>query len=173
MCDYSLHSIRNRLAVEGEQLFLHTFRTGSKGLASVNDLKRLQYQTSVPAGAGVWTKFRAWLNQKTRWMDYDSEKALCAVCIPPGAQLQVDGISPRLQKQFGVGPSEEVVFFQLSAEPYQYRDAICFSNGHTVLLQKLDEGLQLKVLCLSLPEEKPVRQRARAATVLGEQVSVR
>jgi hypothetical protein len=36
MCDYSLHGIKNRLADEGEQLFIHRFHTGSKGLASVN-----------------------------------------------------------------------------------------------------------------------------------------
>jgi hypothetical protein len=38
MCDYSLHAIRNRLANEGDQLFIHMFHTGSKGLASVTDL---------------------------------------------------------------------------------------------------------------------------------------
>ena len=40
MCDYSLHGIKNRLANEGEQLFIHRFHTGSKGLASVTDLRK-------------------------------------------------------------------------------------------------------------------------------------
>ena len=34
MCDYSLAGIPNRLAVEGEQLVIHRFSTGSLGLAS-------------------------------------------------------------------------------------------------------------------------------------------
>lgn len=32
MCDYSLHSINNRLAVEGEHLVVYRFLTGSIGL---------------------------------------------------------------------------------------------------------------------------------------------
>jgi hypothetical protein len=42
MCDYSLYGIKNRLANEGEQLFIHRFHTGSKGLASVTDLRNLE-----------------------------------------------------------------------------------------------------------------------------------
>ena len=34
MCDYSLAGVPNRLAVEGEQLVVHPFPTGSVGLAS-------------------------------------------------------------------------------------------------------------------------------------------
>ena len=34
MCDYSLAGVPNRLAVEGEQLVVHRFSTGSVGLAS-------------------------------------------------------------------------------------------------------------------------------------------
>jgi hypothetical protein len=32
MCDYSLAGVPNRLAVEGEQLVVHRFPTGSVGL---------------------------------------------------------------------------------------------------------------------------------------------
>ena len=42
MCDYSLHGVKNRLANEGDQLFIHMFHTGSKGLASVADLRGLE-----------------------------------------------------------------------------------------------------------------------------------
>jgi hypothetical protein len=71
-------------------------------------------------------------------------------------------ISPRFQAQLGVTASEEVTFVQLSAEPYQYRDAIRFRDGRTVLLQKLEEGQRVDVLCLSLAEE--TIQPAPAAT---------
>ncbi|HWQ32079.1 MAG TPA: hypothetical protein VNQ79_04285 [Blastocatellia bacterium] len=155
MCDYSLHSIKNRLANENEQLFVHTFHTGSKGLAAVSDLKNLSKQPPLPEGVGLWARFRHWLNQSLQWMDYDVQKALPAVCIPPGARLEVQEIPPRLQKEYGVGPRETVTFVQLSADPYRYRDAIRFGNGQEVLLQKLTEGLRLDVVCLSLPEEVP------------------
>ncbi len=39
MCDYSLHGFSNRLAVEGEQLLLHRFPTGTLGLASPSELQ--------------------------------------------------------------------------------------------------------------------------------------
>lgn len=61
MCDYSLHGIKNRLATEGEQLFIHKFHTGSKGLASVTDLKNLEKPALAPEGAGVWANSNAGL----------------------------------------------------------------------------------------------------------------
>jgi hypothetical protein len=38
MCDYSLMTIPNRLAVSGEELIVHRFEAGSVGLASAFDL---------------------------------------------------------------------------------------------------------------------------------------
>ncbi len=37
MCDYSLMTVPNRLAREGEKLIFHRFPTGSMGLASQSD----------------------------------------------------------------------------------------------------------------------------------------
>jgi hypothetical protein len=53
-----------------------------------------------------------------------------------------------LQQQLGVGATEEVTFVQLSATPYQYRDAVRFSNGRDILLQQLRCGQQVEVLSL-------------------------
>ena len=39
MCDYSLASLRNRLAEEAEGLALYRFATGSLGFASPAELK--------------------------------------------------------------------------------------------------------------------------------------
>jgi hypothetical protein len=168
MCDYSLHGIKNRLANEGEQLFIHKFHTGSKGLASVTDLRNLE----KPApGAGVWARFKCWVENQRRWINEDINKAIPAVCIPPGARLLVDGIPSPMQKQFGVGPREEVTFTQLTAEPFRYHDAIRFANGQETLLQKLYEGLRMDVLCLALAEEIPVPKPAARPSML-EQVSV-
>jgi hypothetical protein len=171
MCDYSLHGIKNRLANEGEQLFIHKFHTGSKGLASVTDLRNLEKPAPAPQGAGIWAKFKCWVENQRRWINDDMKRALPACCIPPGARLQVDGIPATLQKQFGVSPREEVTFVQLTAEPFRYRDAIRFHNGQEVLLQKLSDGLRMEVLSLSLVEETSAPKSAVRSSIL-EQVSV-
>ncbi len=163
MCDYSLHGIKSRLANEGEQLFVHKFHTGSKGLASVHDLKTLERSSPAPAGASVWARIKCWFESKKVWITEDMTKALPAVCIPPGARLHLNGIPVGLQKQYGVGAREEVTFVQLSAEPFRYRDAIRFNNGQEVLLQKLTDGLRVDVLCLSLPEEAPAPRPVAAS----------
>ena len=168
MCDYSLHGIKNRLANEGEQLFIHKFHTGSKGLASVTDLRNLE--KPAPA-AGIWARFKCWVENQRRWINDDLKRALPAVCIPPGARLHLDGIPLPMQMQFGVGPREEVTFAQLTAEPFRYRDAIRFNNGQEVLLQKLSDGLRMDVLCLSLAEEAPEPKPAARSSIL-EQISV-
>ena len=121
MCDYSLAGLPSRLAVEGEQLMVHRFPTGSLGLAS-----------PCPAVSRWW-----------------SAKQTPAVCIPPGARLLLRDIPKCLQQQFDVQATEEVTFVQLSAEAYEYRDAVRFGNGREVLLQWLRCGQQVDVLSLS------------------------
>jgi hypothetical protein len=121
MCDYSLTGIPSRLAVEGEQLVVHRFPTGSLGLSS-----------PCPSTSRWW-----FANQTP------------AVCMPPGARLLLPDIPKDLQQQFGVGATEEVTFVQLSATPYQFRDAVRFSNGRDILLQELRCGQQVEVLSLS------------------------
>jgi hypothetical protein len=167
MCDYSLHGIKNRLANEGEQLFIHKFHTGSKGLASVIDLRNLK----KTVGAGVWARFKCWVKNQRRWINGDMKRALPAVCIPPGARLHVDGIPAPLQKQFGIGSREEVTFVQLTAEPFRYRDAIRFGDGQQVVLQRLSDGLRMDVLSLALAEETPAPKPAARSSML-ELVSV-
>ena len=167
MCDYSLHGIKNRLANEGEHLFVHKFHTGSKGLASVTDLRNLENPALAPAG--VWARFKCWVENQLRWINEDMKRAIPAVCIPQGARLHVDGIPAPMQKQFGVGPREEVTFVQLTAEPFRYRDAIRFNNGQEILLQQLSDGLRMDVLSLALAEEAP---KPAARSSILEQVGV-
>ena len=118
MCDYSLAGLPSRLAVQGEQLVVHRFPTGTVGLAS-----------RCPSLSHWW-----------------SAKQTPAVCVPPGARLLLRDIPKDLQQQFGVEGTEEVTFVQVSAIPYQFRDAVRFSNGREVLLQKLQRGQQVDVL---------------------------
>jgi hypothetical protein len=119
MCDYSLAGVPNRLAEEGEKLVACRFSTGSIGLTS-----------------GVASLLRFWFNQTP------------AVCVPPGARLLLRDIPKDLQRQYDVQATEEVTFVQLSAEAYQYRDAVRFKNGREVLLQRLKCGQRVEVLSL-------------------------
>ena len=45
--------------------------------------------------------------------------------------------------------SDDVTFVQLSATPYQYRDAAHFNDGREIRLQELEEGMRVDVLALS------------------------
>ena len=132
MCDYSLVSVPNRLAVEGEQLVACRFSTGSMGLTS--------------GDASLW---RLWFKQNP------------AVCVPPGARLLLRDIPEDLQRQFDVQATEEVTFVQLSAEAYQYRDAVRFRNCREVLLQRLRCGQRVQVLCLCSDESQEEERQRR------------
>jgi hypothetical protein len=66
-----------------------------------------------------------------------------AICVPPGARLILLDVPERLQHDLKVGPIEEVTFVQLSATPYQFRDAVRFTNGREIRLQELSEGMRV------------------------------
>ncbi len=125
MCDYSLAGIPNRLAAEKELLTVYRFPTGALGLTSP---------------------------ERCRWRFWSRQTP--AVCVPPGARLLLRDIPKDLQRQFRVDATEEVTFVQLSAEAYQYRDAVRFRNGREVLLQRLRCGQRLEVLSLCSSESR-------------------
>ena len=87
-----------------------------------------------------------------------------AVCVPPGARLLLRDIPKDLQRQLDVQATEEVTFVQLSAEAYQYRDAVRFRNGREVLLQRLKYGQRVEVLslCSDDSREEAYHQREEA-----------
>lgn len=154
MCDYSLMNVPNRLAKEGEDLVAHRFPTGSLGLASPCDVKRPS-AARVTARPGLLERIRDFFNPPVA-------EPVCAICIPPGARLQLSDIPPRMQQEYGVGALEEVVFTQITAAVNSYRDAVRFRSGREVRLQELREGQRLKVLDLSMAEELDLTQiRAR------------
>jgi hypothetical protein len=152
MCDYSLHAVPNRLAVEGEELVTYRFPTSSIGLASPADLERANCQLSAAGvGRSWWAVLKSWLNPPPLRID-----KIPAVCIPPGARLRMNSIPRELQKELGVGQTEEVAFVELSASAYRYRDGVRFPNGREILLQYLDEGLPVDVLSLGGSEQPDV-----------------
>lgn len=161
MCDYSLLGVPNRLAVEGEQLVLHKFRTGSLGLASPLDVDLV----SPPTGRSrsFWARVNLCFNPP-------EQSSVRTVCLPPGAQLGVEGIPASLQMALGVSPNELVTFTQITLPNSNfgqfeasgsYRDAVRFKNGREVRLQDLREGQRMWVMDLAGAEaagSEPVRE---------------
>jgi hypothetical protein len=141
MCDYSLMGVPNRLAREGEDLVVYEFRTGSRGLTSDTSVTNTDTQIRHE-GFGIVKRLFGSL-----------EPERVAVCIPPGARLLLADIPEDVQKSFTVGASEEVTFTQLTATANAYRDAVRFTNGREILLQRLNKGQRVRVLQLSLAEE--------------------
>lgn len=138
MCDYSLMSLPNRLATEGETLVVHRFATGSVGFTSVMDLNK---QAEARQSRSFWTRLKDFLGS--------SESCpVPAVCIPPAARLLLHNCDNDLRKKYDLRSEEEVKFVQLSADPNTYRDAVCFGNGTVLRLQQLPIGQRAMVLHL-------------------------
>jgi len=127
MCDYSLAEVKNRLAVEGEDLTVYRFPTGTLGFTAPAELERR------PEMRG----WRSWFSLR---------QVPCAVCIPPGARLVLRDIPSRLQSSLGIGAEEEVVFTQLGMDAGRHRDAVRFRNNQELLLQRLAEGQRARII---------------------------
>ncbi len=151
MCDYSLHLFPNRLGADGEELIVHRFGGASLGLASPSDLPVPRSATNCGEPTR-WARIKSWF-QRPLW---EVEKRVCAVCIPPGSRLILRDIPKTLQRELGVEETEHVTFTQISAEVNTYRDAIRFSNGRQLLLQRLREGQRITVVSLSPVVEEDV-----------------
>jgi hypothetical protein len=150
MCDYSLTGIPNRLAAVGEELITHRFPTGSIGMASARDLSKINsIEASRPRPHGFWATIKYLLAGPKL------TEPVCAVCIAPGTVLQMSRIPDAVRRQFAVSAVEDVTFTQLTAEPFQYRDAIRFRNGRHLLLQSLQEGILFKVQSDSVERSVP------------------
>jgi hypothetical protein len=129
MCDYSLAEVRTRLAVEGEDLTVYRFPTGTLGFTSLAELEQR------PEMRG----WRSWFSVRP---------TPCAVCIPPGARLVLRDIPARLQSGLGLGTEEEVVFIQIGMDAGRHRDAVRFCNNKELLLQRLAEGQRARMVSL-------------------------
>lgn len=138
MCDYSLMGIPSRLAVEGEQLVVYRFGTGSNGLASPEDLK---------PPAPPREQRRSFWDSLNSFFNPPESPPVCAVCVAPGTRLVLEDIPPSLQRKLRVGPLELVTFVE-SALAGSYRDAVRFKSNREVLLQSLCEGQHVWIMGL-------------------------
>jgi hypothetical protein len=152
MCDYSLCGLPNRLALEGEELVFHRFRTGSMGLASPADLIAVRPSPSSQQRT-LWQRIKSFLEGDA------PSRPVTAVCIPPGAQLILKNIPADLQQQWQIAAEESAFFVQTSQNVNCYRDAVQLYNGQRVLLQNLREGIRVEVLSLGGAVADEDRQR--------------
>ena len=75
--------------------------------------------------------------------------------------------APALQ-ELQIRPVMDVMFAQLSAAEYHYRDAIDLRNGRTILMQKLPEGINFEVLSMGSEEPQPGPKVTETARILAE-----
>ena len=101
MGDYSRVHFPNRLAVEGEELIIERFPSGTMGMGSPDP------------GLKAWV-FRC---------------NSTAVCVPSGARLLLREIPEWMREQLEISALEEVTFVEQTAEAFRYRDTVCFANG--------------------------------------------
>lgn len=156
MCDYSLMHFPNRLVADREVLMTYKFPNGSVGLASPEEVQTARAAASR-SQHGIRSLLRSWLGTTPKL------PAVCAVCIPPGARLRIYGIPEDVQWAEGVSAREEVIFTQVTAMQNHYRDAVRFTNGREVLLQKLGPGVGIQVLSVALVESPETLVASRSA----------
>jgi len=137
MCDYSLMGVPSRLAREGEELIVHTFTTGSKGMVSPAELIASQERPNAAFWETLKSLFRA-----------PEQRTVGAVCLPPGTRLILHDIPSDLQISMDVRPVENVTFTQLDVMENRHRDAVRFGNGSELLLQWLADGQRFTVVDL-------------------------
>jgi hypothetical protein len=143
MCDYSLGSIPNRLAAEGEKLVVHRFSTGTTGLACPADLERRKSSLPQTTAKKLWRRVVDILGYSFE------DPSVPAICIPPGAFLLLKDIPKNVQKKYVVQEEEGVTFVQLDSEFGSYRDAFRFYNGREIRIQELRQGLRVEILSLA------------------------
>jgi hypothetical protein len=151
MCDYSLMNFPNRLANEGEVLVTHKFSTGSIGFVSPMDLGVPTPVRPQCVNDSFWSKFKGWFAAPPH-------ATIPAVCVPPGARLQVQSVPDHVQRVFRAEPGDDVIFTEISATWGQFRDGLRIQGGHEVLLQSLGEGLEVRVIDLASSEDAPRRE---------------
>lgn len=74
-----------------------------------------------------------------------------AVCVPTDTHLLLEGIGETVRQACQVGAVEEVVMTRLEGGPY--KDAVRFSNGTEISLQRFDRGLTAVIVAFP---EKPI-----------------
>jgi hypothetical protein len=139
VCDYSLYAIRQRLASEGDELVTFRFETGSVGFAALSEVEQQTRRSRSTRG---------FFGRVMDWLRLGNTSCLTAVCMPPGARVELDATFVSRPESIGLQPRCEATFDEITAESFMYRDALRLPDGRVLLLQSLPEGLRAKVLSL-------------------------
>ena len=137
MCDYSLYVFSNRLAHDGEELVAHRFSSGCIGFISASDISQCENHTTSLG--------RNWPQLKT-WFFPRQHDGPTAVCIPPGAQIELEKVERELGRRMGLLEREPAVFIHVTAEEFSYRDGLRFRNGRQIPLQALPPGQRARII---------------------------
>ena len=159
MCDYSLMVFPNRLASENEILVTYRFPTGSIGFVSPTELSEALRALPIPPPRNLWARIRA------SFLGTTPHCPVCAVCVPPGAQLMI--LKPGCPDLAVIilSTHEQVTFTETTATWGQFRDAVRTNSGQEILLQHLREGLEVQVLSLGSTEDTPAPETAEMLNV--------
>ncbi len=82
------------------------------------------------------------------WLRLGEECSVTAVCMPPGARVELRIESPEVQSTLGMPAQSEAVFDEITAESFLYRDALRLPDGRMLLLQSFPEGIHARVTTL-------------------------
>lgn len=132
----------HRLVVEGEELVVHRFPTGSFGLASLAEL--VSHEIALKAGSQI----RWWQRLKYCLQKHRPHVKVAAVWVPHGAYLILKSIPRSMQQRYGLEEQEGGVFTH-SAGVDCAREGVRFHDGVELRLQDLQEGQTVEVLSLA------------------------
>lgn len=137
MCDFSLHTVKSRPAVKGEQLISHRFPSGTRGFAPLNNRGVGEEVIAVCLLPGTELSFRL--------------PVTCDLITTP----DYDGTFPSMAR-----------FTQVEKDcPNTHHDKLEFPDGRGVMLHFLDEGQVATVLQLpAAPKNKAEVEHQRRAS---------
>lgn len=70
---------------------------------------------------------------------------MTAVCVQPDTKLVLEGLPEIVQRQLGLGDTEEAIFVRLDQHE-RYRDGVRFRNGRVITLQMLGTGVGVRLI---------------------------
>jgi hypothetical protein len=181
MCDYSLYELKNRIAKEGELIFINRFRTGSKGFASEADYQRAIGAQSAPNAPRLLSDIHRlcselWQRVNPPALPEEVCADLPAICLPHRAMLEIIAppVNPRNERSISDISSiigRTVSLIRIPDESFRHRDAIVLDSDDNIRIpvQTLPLGLVVRVLSLNLSadkksEEKPLQALAAGAS---------
>ncbi len=134
-----------RLAMEGEELVAHRFRSAMVRMVSHADYCRWRTVAGAPGAKSIFRKF---LTSFLRFIapGLVSSQPGPVVAFPSEALLRVYGIAPKLQGLYHLSAMEDAISIEVTPWLGRRTDALCFGNGVILPLESLDEGQRVRVL---------------------------